>query len=439
MSEVAEVRLWGTRIGAVALERGETYAVFQYDPEFLVSGIEVSPLTMPLAETPYRFPELAFETFRGLPGMLADSLPDKFGEALIQAWLSTQGRAPDSFSSIERLCYVHTRGTGALEYYPARDGFTHRVQDLEVEELVRLANDVLAMRKGLDVSFATDERKRSLIRILQTSSSAGGARAKALIAWNPRTQEVKTGHANAPEGFEHWLLKFDGVSGNQNDEARDSFADPQGYTVAEYIYSLMADAAGIEMNGCRLLEEGGRRHFMTRRFDRIGGSEKVHMQTLGGLAHMDFNHPAANTYEAAFHVLQRLKLGRKTAEELYRRMLFNVIGHNHDDHVKNIAFLMDRQGTWRLAPAYDLVFNHNPHGWTREHQMSINGKRDDFTQKDFEAVARKALIPLQTARRIYEEVRDAVSQWDRLAREHDMPPDMIRRIGAGLRLDIPAS
>lgn len=439
MSEVAEVRLWGTRIGAVALEGGDLYAVFQYDPDFLASGIEVSPLMMPLAETPYRFPELALETFRGLPGMLADSLPDKFGEALIQAWLSTRGRSLDSFSSIERLCYVHTRGTGALEYFPVRDGFTHQVQDVKVEELVQLANEVLAMRKGLDVSFTTDERKRSLIRILQTSSSAGGARAKALIAWNPRTQEVKTGHADAPEGFEHWLLKFDGVSGNQNDEARDSFADPQGYTVAEYVYSLMAKAAGIEMSECRLLEEGGRRHFMTRRFDRVGGSDKAHMQTLGGLAHMDFNYPAANTYEAAFQVLQRLKLGRKAAEELYRRMLFNVIGHNHDDHVKNIAFLMDRQGSWHLAPAYDLAFNHNPHSWTREHQMSINGKRDHFTQKDFEAIARKARISLQTARRIYGEVREAVSLWNRLAREHDVPSDMVRRISAGLRLDIQES
>lgn len=439
MSEVAEVRLWGTRIGAVALERGDIYAVFEYDPDFLASGIEVSPLMMPLADTPYRFGELAFETFRGLPGMLADSLPDKFGEAVIQAWLSTQGRALDSFSSIERLCYVHTRGTGALEYFPVRDGFTHRVQDLEVEELVQLANEVLAMRKGLGVSFATNERKQSLIRILQTSSSAGGARAKALIAWNPRTQEVKTGHAATPEGFEHWLIKFDGVSNNRNDEARDLLADPQGYTVVEYVYGLMAKAAGIEMSESRLLEDKGRRHFMTKRFDRIGGSEKVHMQSLGGLAHMDFNYPAANTYEAAFQVLQRLKLGRRAAEELYRRMLFNVIGHNHDDHVKNIAFLMDRQGRWRLAPAFDLVFNHNPDSWTREHQMSINGKRHHFTREDFETVARKARVPLQTARRIYEEVREAVSKWDQLAREHEVPREMAQRVKAGLRLDIPES
>ena len=214
-------------------------------------------------------------------------------------------------------------------------------------------------------------------------------------------------------------------------------ADPQGYTVAEYVYSLMAKAAGIEMSNCRLLEENGRRHFMTKRFDRIGRSEKVHMQTLGGLAHMDFNYPAANTYEAAFQVLRRLKLGRKAAEELYRRMLFNVVSHNHDDHVKNIAFLMDRQGQWRLAPAYDLAFNHNPQGWTREHQMSVNGKRDHFTQEDFNAVARKARIALQTARRIYEEVREAVSEWDQLAREHEIPREMVNRITKGLRLEVP--
>jgi serine/threonine-protein kinase HipA len=437
VSEVAEVRLWGTRIGAVALERDDAFAIFQYDPDFLSSGIEVSPLMLPLTETTYRFPELSLETFRGLPGMLADSLPDKFGEALIAAWLSTQGRTIDSFSSIQRLCYVHTRGMGALEYLPAQDGLSNRVQDLQVDELVKLAGEVLAMRRGLDVSFATSERKQSLIRILQTSSSAGGARAKALIAWNPKTQEVKTGHAIAPEGFEHWLIKFDGVSGNRNDEARDALADPLSYTVAEYVYSLLAKAAGIEVSECRLLEENGRRHFMTKRFDRIGGRDKVHMQSLGGMAHMDFNRPAANTYEAAFQVLRRLKLGRHAAEQLYRRMLFNVIAHNHDDHVKNIAFLMDRQGQWRLAPAYDLAFNHNPLGWTREHQMSINGKRDDFTQKDFEAVARKASVALQTARRIYEEVREAVSQWDRLAHQHEVPSDMTRRIQAGLRLTIP--
>lgn len=437
MSEVAEVRLWGTRIGAVAMEPGEAHATFQYDPQFLASGIEVSPLTMPLAEAPYRFPGLSLQTFHGLPGMLADSLPDKFGQALIEAWLSTQGRTLAGFSPIERLCYVHTRGAGALEYFPARAGITGRVQDLKVDELVRLAQEVLARQKGLDVSFATDERKQALTRILQTSSSAGGARAKALIAWNPQTGQVKTGQAHAPEGFGHWLLKFDGVGGNSNDASRDSLADPMGYTVAEYVYSLMARDAGIEMSECRLLEENGRRHFMTRRFDRPGGDAKLHMQSLGGMAHMDFNRPAANTYEAAFQVLQRLKLGRKAVEQLYRRMLFNVVSHNHDDHVKNIAFLMDRQGNWRLAPAYDLAYNHNPAGWTREHQMSINGKRDNFTRGDFEAMARKARVPLPAARSALEQVVEAVSRWNGLAGEHEVPVGLRKAIGAGLRLHFP--
>lgn len=437
MSELAEVHLWGTRIGVVALERGSIFASFQYDPAFLASGIEVSPLMMPLAPTPYSFPELAVETFRGLPGLLADSLPDKFGEALIRAWLATQGRPADSFSSIERLCYVHARGMGALEFTPAREGFTTRVQDLDVEELVHLANEVLAMRTGVHVSFAGNERQQSLVRILQTSSSAGGARAKALIAWNPKTGQVKTGHAAAPAGFEHWLLKFDGVGANRNDEKRDNLADPLGYTVVEYVYSLMAHEAGILMNPCRLLEEGGRRHFMTKRFDRIGSKEKVHVQTLGGLAHMDFNYPAGNTYEAAFQVLERLKLGRKAAEQLYRRMLFNVISHNHDDHVKNIAFMMDRQGVWSLAPAYDLAYNYNPLGWTREHQMSVNGKRDDFTVKDFEAVARKARIPPKLAKEIYSQVHEAVSQWTSLARRHQVPPALSKQVRNALRLKIP--
>ena len=436
MSEVAEVRLWGTRIGAVALEPGEVHAAFQYDPQFLASGIEVSPLMMPLAEAPYRFPGLLLQTFHGLPGMLADSLPDKFGQALIEAWLSTQGRTLASFSPIERLCYVHARGPGALEYFPARAGITDRVQDLQVDELVRLANEVLARQKGLDVSFATDERKQALTRILQTSSSAGGARAKALIAWNPTTGQVKTGQAHAPEGFGHWLLKFDGVGGNSNDATRDALADPMGYTVAEYVYSLMARDAGIQMSECRLLEENGRRHFITRRFDRLGGDGKLHMQSLGGMAHMDFNRPAANTYEAAFQVLQRLKLGRQASEQLYRRMLFNVVSHNHDDHVKNIAFLMDRRGAWQLAPAYDLAYNHNPAGWTREHQMAINGKRDNFTRGDFEEVARKARVPLAVARGALEQVTHAVSQWDRLAEQHAVPPGLRMAIKAGHRLRI---
>lgn len=435
--KIVEVRLWGTRIGAAALEPGSIHATFEYDPAFLASGIEVSPLKMPLAPTPYRFPELDPDTFRGLPGMLADSLPDKFGESLIRAWLATQGRRAESFSSIERLAYVNTRGMGALEYFPVRDGFSNKVQDLQVDELVRLANEVLAMRKGLEVSFDTSERRQALVRILQTSSSAGGARAKALIAWNPATQQVKTGHASAPKGFEHWLLKFDGVGGNRNDETRDALADPLGYTVAEYVYSLMARQAGIEMSECRLLEENGRRHFMTRRFDRVGGSGKIHVQTLGGLAHMDFNRPSANTYEEAFQAIHRLRLGRGAAEQLYRRMVFNVIAHNHDDHVKNIAFLMDRQGQWHLAPAYDLAFNHNPGGWTREHQMSVNGRRDHFTLQDFEAVARKARIPVARARAATGEVREAVSQWPQLARAHDVPREMIERVQAGLRLEIP--
>lgn len=426
--------MWGTRIGAVAKERERPWSVFQYDPEFVESGIEVSPLMMPLADAPYSFPALNPETFKGLPGLLADSLPDKFGEALIQAWLATQGRSPDSLSPIERLCYVNTRGVGALEYFPSKDNFSHAVQDLQVQELVLLANDVLALRKGLDVSFASDDRKRALVRILQTSSSAGGARAKALIAWNPETQQVKTGHAAAPAGFEHWLVKFDGVSSNKNDDARANLADPLGYTVVEYVYSLMARDAGIEMSECQLLEENGRRHFMTKRFDRIGGKEKVHVQTLGGVAHMDFNMPTANTYEAAFHVLQKLKLGRKTAEQLFRRMVFNAVSHNHDDHVKNVAFMMDREGRWRLSPAYDLAWNHNPTGWTREHQMSVNGKRRDFTRADFDAVARKAGISLQAAREILEQVVTSVSRWASLARKHEVPKSLAKRVQGDLRL-----
>ena len=435
MSELAGVDLWGTRIGAVLLEPGARAAVFQYESNFLFSGIEVSPITMPLSNTRYTFPGLGYEAFRGLPGLLADSLPDKFGRALIRAWLATQGRTFDSFSPIEQLCHVGARGAGALEYRPMINPVGH-AQPLQVADLVGLANEILAQKADLHASFASDERKAALARILQTSSSAGGARAKAVIAWNPQTQEVRSGQADAPEGFEHWLLKFDGVDANRNDESRDPLADPLGYTVAEYVYSLMARNAGIQMSDCRLLEEGGRRHFMTRRFDRTGATGKLHMQTLGGLAHMDFNEPQGNTYETAFDVLHRLKLGTKAAEQLYRRMLFNVISHNHDDHVKNIAFLMDRSGTWQLAPAYDLAYNYNPKGWTREHQMSINGKRDDFTREDFAVITRAARIPVPAAKESFDAVRSAVSQWDQLAGQHEVPKALAKRISAGLRLDI---
>jgi serine/threonine-protein kinase HipA len=436
MTQVAEVRLWGTRIGAVSLTDGERTAAFQYEPAFADHGIELCPPVLPLSRRIYSFPALNPESFHGLPGMLADSLPDRFGRAIINAWLATQGRTPESFSVIEQLCYIGARGMGALEYLPATAGPDSRTATpLDVTRLVELASEVLTARGALQASFATDERRAALAQILQVGTSAGGARAKAVIAWNPATNEVRSGQVAAPAGFDHWLLKFDGVSGNRDKEDE----DPKGYTVVEYAYSLMARAAGIQMSECRLFEDGRRRHFMTRRFDRPAAGGKLHMQSLAALAHLDFNRPEGNTYEQAFDVIHQLQLQHTdAAEQLYRRMLFNVMARNQDDHVKNIAFLMDKSGSWRLGPAFDVTFSYNPQGvWTARHQMSINGRREDFTREDFRHCAQRARIARGAATSSFDAAHAAVSRWPEFAAAAGVADAQIKAIAAAHRLDFP--
>jgi serine/threonine-protein kinase HipA len=431
VATVAEVRLWGRTIGAVSLEEGAVSAAFQYEPAFLASGIQVAPLTMPLAERIFQFPSLAEASFHGLPGLLADSLPDKFGNALIDAWLATQGRRPESFNAVERLCYIGVRGMGALEFAPATARPLARSASVEVDELVKLASDVLTHRASLEVSFAPGRRHEGLEEILRVGTSAGGARAKAIIAWNRDTNEVRSGQVKGPPGFDYWLLKFDGVSANQDRELE----DPQGYTVIEYAYALMAAAAGIEMTESRLLEEGGRRHFMTRRFDRLSDGGKLHMQSLGALAHFDFNSAGAYSYEQALEAIKRLGLPMHAREQQFRRMIFNVVARNQDDHVKNIAFLMDKAGEWSLSPAFDVTYAYNPAGlWTSRHQMTINGKRDDFTHADFEAVAETAGLRRGRAAAILAEVVDTVKEWRRYARTAGVRAAQRDRIAATLRL-----
>ena len=413
MATVAEVRLWGRTIGAASLEDGARIAAFQYDPAFLASGIELSPITMPLSRRIYQFPSLAEVSFHGLPGLLADSLPDKFGNALIDAWLATQGRRPESCNAIERLCYIGVRGMGALEFAPARGPPLKRSARVQVDELVELASEVLTHRASLQVSFAPGRRHDGLQDILRVGTSAGGARAKAIIAWNRDTNEVRSGQVKAPAGFDYWLLKFDGVNANKDKELE----DPKGYTVIEYAYALMAADAHIEMSECRLLEENGRRHFMTRRFDRLGDGGKLHMQSLAALAHFDFNSAGAYSYEQAFDVIKRLGLPMRAREQQFRRMLFNVVARNQDDHVKNVAFLMDKAGHWSLAPAFDVTYAYNPAGlWTSRHQMTINGKTDDFTLEDFKAVAQVAGLKRGRPEAVLLEVLDAVKQWPRYAK-----------------------
>ena len=431
---IAEVRLWGRTIGAVSWSEGHDYASFQYTPEFAASAVQVAPLTLPLNDRVYEFPELPRDAFRGLPGLLADSLPDTFGTTLIDAWLATQGRTADSFDPVERLCYIASRGMGALEFRPARGPKPGKAAAIAVDALVRLAAEILTHRERLTGSFDSALKRKALADILRVGTSAGGARAKAVIAWNPTTNEVRSGQVAADEGFEHWLLKFDGVSGNKDKE----LDDPKGYGAIEYAYSLMARAAGILMTPCRLLEEHGRRHFMTQRFDRLAGNQKLHMLSLGAIAHFDFNQAGAYAYEQAFLTMRELGLPASDLQQQFRRMVFNIVARNQDDHVKNIAFLMDKTGRWSLSPAFDVTYSYNPSGsWTASHQMTLNGKRDRFTVHDIRSGARSALLKRGRADAITDEVLTAVARWSSFAAEADVPRNVRARIHNAHRLDIP--
>ena len=430
---IAEVRLWGRTIGAVAMEGGRDHATFQFTPEFVDSGIQVSPVTMPLSRQTYEFPDLPRRTFRGLPGLLADSLPDRFGNALIDAWLATQGRSPGSFSAIERLCYTGTRGMGALEYAPVLGPKSRRSATIDVEALVELASEVLTHHQNLGGHFSGKSSGKALADILKVGTSAGGARAKAVIAWNRRTNEVRSGQLPAGPGFTYWLLKFDGVSGNKDKELE----DPQGYGAIEYAYSLMARAAGITMTECRLLEERGRRHFMTRRFDRLDDGRKLHMQSLGALGHFDYNQAGAYAYEQAFLTIRQLGLPMAATEEQFRRMLFNVVARNQDDHVKNIAFLMNKAGEWRLAPAFDVTYSYNPSGsWTATHQMTLNGKRDGFLRADIRAVGKSAGLKQGRADTLLAEVTAAVERWPEFAARAKVPEGVTEKIRQAHSLEL---
>ena len=426
----AAIHLYQTLIGAVTWDADRELGVFEYDPDFLRSGIGVSPLVLPLRSGRFSFSGLNRETFKGLPGLLADSLPDKFGNLLIDQWLAAQGRLPQSFNPVERLCYLGTRAMGALEFQPtilseSPAGILH------FEALIRLANEALASRGSLHANLG--ESPEALATILQIGTSAGGARAKAVVAWNPATGEVRSGQTTPPQGFESWLLKFDGVTGNRDKE----IADPLGFGRIEYAYHLMARAAGITMTDCRLHEENGRAHFMTRRFDRGPGGEKFHIQSLCALGHYDFNQAGAYSYEQAFQLARRLGLPNPDLAELFRRAVFNLVARNQDDHTKNIAFIMDRRGGWRLAPAFDLTFAYNPDGaWTSRHQMTLNGKRDGFLTDDLLAAASAADLRPAKAKAVIEQVRNAVAEWPLHASSAGVPEPWANSIRSHLRLHL---
>ena len=423
---LAEVKLWGRTIGAISLESGQRAAAFQYTSEFARSGIQVSPNIMPLSDRVYTFPELPQATFHGLPGLLADSLPDKFGNALIDAWLSTQGRTPQSFSSVERLCYTGSRGMGALEFLPTIGPRPSRSTKIEIDRLVALASDVLSSRNAFRANFAKSPKTKGLSEILRVGTSAGGARAKAVIAWNRETNEVRSGQIEAGDGYEYWLLKFDGVTGNRDKE----LADPKGFGAIEYAYYLMAKQAGITMSESRLLEENERRHFMTRRFDRTSQGGKLHMQSLRALQHFDFNAAGVHSYEQALMTMRQLKLPMESLEEQFRRMLFNVVSRNQDDHVKNIAYLMNKRGEWTLAPAFDVTFSYNPTGdWTSKHQMTINNKREEFTIEDFRECAKVGLLKRGRAEKLLAQVQIAVKRWAEFAKIAGVHKEIQKQIG----------
>jgi serine/threonine-protein kinase HipA len=406
MSSIAEVKLWGSMIGVVALGDDNIVSSFQYTSDFVKNGIEIAPLTMPLRLKPYCFPDLSHGTFHGLPGLLADSLPDKFGTILIDTWLASKDHSPDDFNAIQRLCYIGNRSTGALEFSPFTDPSVITSQELPIDILVTLTSAILSQR-GQVPSIILDQPE-AFKQLLLVGTSAGGARAKAVIAWNKTSNEIRSGHDAAPPGFSYWLLKFDGVSGNKDKESEDT----DGYCAIEYAYYLMAQDAGIQMEECRLLEENNRRHFMTRRFDRTSDGEKIHMLSLGALAHFDFNNPAAHSYEQAFEVMCRMGLPMNQLEQLFIRMVFNIIAVNHDDHVKNIAFLMNKYGTWELSPAFDITYSYNPKGrWTSRHQMSMNHKRDGFTLRDFQECGHRISLKKWKVAEIIESVGSVINQW----------------------------
>ena len=435
MKTNAEIRLWGTVIGAVSLDDQNRTADFEYNPSFVQSGIQLSPVVMPLKKGIYRFPELPYETYHGLPGLVSDSLPDKFGNSIIDVWLSKQGRLPESFNAVERLCYTGKRGMGALEYYPviASENIDEKIN---VSELVELASMVLRNRKSLNIVLDEcnkAEMNTALSQIISVGTSAGGARAKAVIAWNPETNEVRSGQTENSKGFEHWLIKFSGVAGNKDKEDEDR----EDFGIIEYTYYLMAKEAGINMSECRILDDGKNSHFMTKRFDRDDKGNKFHMQTLCAMAHMDFNQAGAYSYEQFFSVMNKIGIHHLDSVEAFKRMVFNIYAFNCDDHTKNISFLMDKQGQWKLSPAYDVSFAYNPNGlWTSSHQMTVNGKRKNFTELDFENCAKFGNLSHREVKNAIADVKAAVSNWKVIAKNSGVSQRRIDEIWEFIKISL---
>lgn len=404
MINTAEIFMWGTRIAIVHLDDSKPYVSFEYDKQFLKSGIEVAPISMPLSNRIYEFPNLVSNSFRGVPGMIADSLPDKFGNSIINQWLASIGRTEKDFNVLDRLCYTGSRGMGALEYLPATGPAAELDAPINVNEMVQFASNILNNKKSIKIELSNE---LTYSQLLQLGTSAGGARAKAIIAWNEKTHEVRSGQINLGKDFDYWLIKFDGVNKNGDHGLEDELE----YTLIEYAYYKMAKKAGINMNECRIFSENGNNHFLTKRFDRVNG-KKIHMQTLGAIAHIDYNIPGLCSYEQASIYMRQLNLDAKDIEQLYRRMVFNVLAVNQDDHVKNISFLMDKNGIWKLSPAYDITFSYDiSNKWLSAHQMLINGKKEAITLDDLIISGQNMDISTSKCKKIIMDVKNAVDSW----------------------------
>ncbi|MCA3883065.1 type II toxin-antitoxin system HipA family toxin [Vibrio vulnificus] len=435
--EVITITYQDDLVGAVSFDTEKGLGSFEYDPSFVKKGVELSPIKMPLSNRIYRFPELDFNTFKGLPGLIADSLPDDFGNAVLNAWVASQGRSPSDITPLQRLQYTGKRGMGALEYAPATKlRSLNASQQVEIQSLVSIAQEILDSRGNFEVELKQNgqDDREAMMSLLSVGMSAGGARPKAVLAFNEDFTQVRSGQTNVPGGFTHYLMKFDGVS--EHNKNQETFGDPLGYGAMEFVYHLMANKCGVDMMPCRLLHEGNRRHFITQRFDRIKNS-KVHVQTLNGLAHIDYKKPGSFSYAELFGIARQLKLSAVDAEQLFKRMTFNIIARNHDDHSKNFAFML-KKDRWSLAPAYDLAYSYKPGSkWVNSHWMSLNGKRDNFTRSDFYSLEK--LSPIFNKRKI-DDIIDTtiehVSTWRQLAEEWDVPKTLIDEIQENLRLDI---
>ena len=420
-----EVYLSGERVGAAVCNAQFIMPRFEYDPEFIKKGLEVSPIKMPLSDKVYSFPDRENQSLHDLPGLLASSLPDKFGDNLMKAWLMMNGKPPRSLDILEKLCFVGNRGMGALEYRPAMDIGPLESKPLAIDELLHVATSFVDENNQLS-SDILKNHKDALVTLIKAGSSVGGARAKALIAFNPTTGEVRSGQTAVPDGVEHWIIKFDGAN-------EKSLGDSVGVGRIEYAYHLMALEAGINMMPCRLLEENGRAHFMTKRFDRLPGNEKIHVQSLWALEHYD--HSMSYSYEGVFFTILRLRLDHEHIQEMYRRMVFNILARNQDDHTKNLAFMMNKAGSWKLTPAFDMVWQYSPNGlFSGGHQLSANGKRDNFSIADLEKVADS--FGIYKAKEIRNQVADAVAVWPKLAKKAGIKAEIIRYLKSTHRLHI---